>query len=145
MRRIQRLLSCTAYERRLLLKCLFLLLAVRLALWMLPFGTVRRGLARGESRGEQQAPNAFFVAKTAWAVSVASRYVPRASCLTQALAGAWLLRREGQHAELVIGVMRTNRDFKAHAWVVSDGRVVIGWASDLARYTALSPRTGQIL
>jgi hypothetical protein len=112
---------------------------------LLPFGIVRRALARGEKRIRQETPDAFCVAKTVWAVSVASKYVPRASCLTQALAGAWLLRRKGQHAELVIGVKKTNRDFQAHAWVVSNGRVVIGWASDLTRYTTLSPRTGQLL
>jgi hypothetical protein len=112
---------------------------------MLPFGTVRRMLARGEKQIEPKTPDAICVEKMVWAVGVASRFVPRASCLTQALAGAWLLRRKGQHAELVIGVKNSNRDFQAHAWVVSNGRVVIGWASDLNRYKALSPRTGQLL
>lgn len=45
-------------------------------------------------------------------------------CLPQALAGAVLLRRHGYAAEVVIGVR--NGPFAAHAWLVHDGRVVLG-------------------
>lgn len=55
------------------------------------------------------------------------RRIPGARlCLPQALAGAVLLRRHGYAAEVVVGVR--NEPFAAHAWLVHDGRVVLGEA-----------------
>ena len=77
--------------------------------------------------------------RIAWAVTVASRYVPAASCLTQALATQVLLSRRRHPACLRIGVVKgTDGQFQAHAWVESDGVVVIGVSdSELEPYTPL--------
>jgi hypothetical protein len=60
------------------------------------------------------------------AVRVAARHVPGASCLTQAIALHLLLERRRIGSHLVVGVARTNGRFRAHAWVDSDGEVLIG-------------------
>lgn len=60
-------------------------------------------------------------------VMIVSRYVPRATCLTQALTAQILLKRYGHPAELKIGVARGKAgELQAHAWVTSDGVVIIG-------------------
>ncbi len=70
---------------------------------------------------------------------IASRYVPAATCLTQSLATKVLLSRQGHQASVRIGVARSEAgQFQAHAWVESNGRVVIGGPeSHLKRYTPL--------
>src|SRR5438309_451978 len=66
--------------------------------------------------------------RVVWAVVVASRYVPMSTCLTQALAAQVLLARRGYSAHLHIGVAKEGAEakLKAHAWVESDGKVLIG-------------------
>jgi hypothetical protein len=61
-----------------------------------------------------------------WAVRAVAARVPRASCLTQAVAASLLLRRYGHEATLRLGVARRDRGLQAHAWVESGGRTVIG-------------------
>jgi hypothetical protein len=60
------------------------------------------------------------------AVSSASRYVPHATCLTQAVALHFLLKRGGFESRVRIGVAKNNGEFESHAWVESQGRVVLG-------------------
>jgi hypothetical protein len=77
-----------------------------------------------------------------WAVETVSRFVPAATCLTQALAAQVLLTRRGRAARLHIGVSKAEgRKLEAHAWVESQGRVVIG-GSGLERYTVLAVLSG---
>jgi len=88
----------------------------------------------------------------AHAVSRAARLVPRASCLTQALALQRLLARRGLESSLFLGVDRAgkpsgaaralSKGFEAHAWVEWRGRILIG--GDISRWTPLplsTPRT----
>ncbi len=73
----------------------------------------------------------------AWAVGVAARRVPGASCLTQALALQLLCRRRGYPTQLQIGVERKGSRFRAHAWVERDGKVIIGNLADLGSFLPL--------
>ncbi|MCB0213695.1 MAG: lasso peptide biosynthesis B2 protein [Anaerolineae bacterium] len=68
-----------------------------------------------------------------------SRYVFRATCLTQALSALILLRRYGHPATLKIGVaLHEAKQFEAHAWVESQGLIVVGGTtSELSRFTPL--------
>ena len=110
--------------------------AVRAGLWVLPFRTVRGLAARLAMAAPAGSRNQRPLDRVVWAVLVASRFVPRATCLTQSLAAQILLARHGYPAELRLGVAREAGRFDAHAWVESNGRVVIGNA-DLARYTPM--------
>lgn len=112
-----------ARERAVLTRTIFTLAAARLATWVLPFAVGRRLLVGKQRTG---------VAKVTrdqihWAMAHASRLVPGATCLPQALAAEALLTRGGLPAELQIGVMKTEAGkLTAHAWVESDGRIVVG-------------------
>jgi Transglutaminase-like superfamily len=61
-------------------------------------------------------------------VRVVSSYVPRATCLTHALAGQVLLTHYGYPTNVHVGVTKAEGQgtFQAHAWLESDGKVVIG-------------------
>jgi len=136
MKRLHKFLSLTPSDRVLLINALLLLGAIRLGLKLLPFQTLRRLLARMAQpiRRLQQAEKAS-VDKVAWAVMVASHYIPGARCLAQALATQVLLERRGYPTQLRIGFTRgKGGQMSAHAWVESEGRVAIGDAGNMARY-----------
>jgi hypothetical protein len=105
----------------------------RLGLWLLPVRALRqRALGR-----KRQVQDLQPVERVVWAVRTAARYIPAATCLTQALVTQSLLMRCGYSSQLHIGVIKSSdRVFGAHAWVQCDDRVVIGGA-DLNRYTPM--------
>ena len=136
MKRLHKFLSLTPSDRVLLINALLLLGAIRLGLKLLPFQTLRRLLARMAQpiRTLQEAEKAS-VDKVAWAVIVASHYIPGARCLVQALATQVLLERRSYPTQLRIGFTREKGgQMSAHAWVESEGRVAIGGAGNMARY-----------
>ena len=65
-----------------------------------------------------------------------ARSIPKASCLTQALAAQVMLERAGEHPELKIGVATDRGEFEAHAWLELHGRPLVG-DHDLDRYARL--------
>lgn len=141
MRRFRRFLALPPTERWLLLKVAFLLGVIKLGLRWLPFGTLLRLLSHvAEASIGLPAPTPYAPDRIAWAVAVASSYLLRVRpCLVQALAVRLLLVRRGYPARLRLGVARGEHGrVQAHAWVETDGRVVIGGsASELRRYTPL--------
>jgi hypothetical protein len=67
------------------------------------------------------------VEQLVWAVRIVSRYLPGATCLTQALAAQALLTHSGFPSQVEIGVAKDELGrFHAHAWVVCQGHVVLG-------------------
>ncbi|MBN9886282.1 lasso peptide biosynthesis B2 protein [Salipiger abyssi] len=77
----------------------------------------------------------------AWSVTAAARLVPGATCLTQALAGDWLLAKRGRGGEIRLSLpVDTGEGFRPHAWLLSDGVIVLGGSSeDYARHRAFEP------
>jgi hypothetical protein len=109
-------------------KAWLLVASIRLGLWVLPFGVVRRLVSRrvrcapGPAGDGPRSPEALVRA-----VRRVSRFVPCASCLTQALAAEVLLRRAGHTPRLRIGLRRDDAGtLRAHAWVELLGQVVLG-------------------
>ncbi|MEJ7810643.1 MAG: lasso peptide biosynthesis B2 protein [Gemmatimonadaceae bacterium] len=136
--RLRRFLRLPTAEQRLTAIAIVTVAAARLALWTLPFPLARGTVARLGGRGRRPARLSSHMPVTiARAVTRASRVVPRASCLVQALAASALLERAGHVASVRIGVARDGRrGFEAHAWVESGGRVVVGDV-ELDRFTPL--------
>ena len=75
---------------------------------------------------------------------IVSRLAPHmpftATCLLQAIAAQWMLRRRGAASELMIGARRTTEDgdLDLHAWLTVDGRCVVG-GHQVETYSALPP------
>jgi hypothetical protein len=143
MRRLANLLRRTPYQRSLLLSALGWVVFVRAALWCLPYGSVRRLTSATVAPSPVPPPPLGgrdpVVGSVTSAVRSASRYVPRATCLTQALFAERMLARRGRAATLRIGVVRgATGALEAHAWLEHEGRVIIGDDGQLRRF-ALMP------
>lgn len=140
MQRLHKFLRLSSIDRQLLINAAVLLTAIRLGLWLLPFETLQRLLARMiQTPSKLDSIYRVSIDKVAWAVSVASRYMPgKVKCLARALATQILLGQVGHHAQVRIGVAKSEAGLlEAHAWVESQGRVVIGNLKDLGRFTPL--------
>ncbi|MDP9328347.1 MAG: lasso peptide biosynthesis B2 protein [Actinomycetota bacterium] len=142
MRRLRRFLGLSPEDRRLLLRAWRLQVVIRLGLWLLPFRLVRRRVASTRHRVEPSA-SAETDHRIGWAVTSAARYVPAATCLTQALAAKVLLNDAGRGARLTIGVERDVGSLRAHAWVEGDEGVIVG-NHDLERFTVLPSIEGEV-
>ncbi|MBC8145383.1 MAG: lasso peptide biosynthesis B2 protein [bacterium] len=112
--------------RRIVSEAAFIVTAVRVALTVVPYTALRR--MRGfvlrvaswlskPSRDPQE---------LAAAVRIASRHVPNATCLTQALALHFMMARRGIASRVTVGVAQRNGRLAAHAWIDQDGVVLIG-------------------
>jgi hypothetical protein len=147
-----------------LIRVFILVAAVRLGLWVLPFRIVRklvdaaarrptafrktvpahrenhncaqRGTGGSPVSSRSIASSSIDIATAA--IQIVSRYIPSATCLTQALAAQTLLARAGNIPILRIGVLRSNGQFKAHAWVECAGRIVIGEVAGIEEFKALT-------
>ena len=72
----------------------------------------------------------------AGAMAQVPRFVPRATCLVQAMTAALLMTRAGRRVELVMGTPRVRAGaFEAHAWLEHDGAVVVG--GDISQHAEL--------
>lgn len=130
-------------DQWLLIKALMLVWAVRLGLWVLPLRTLREIIAKSTSKAsvsEQVEPtDSQLVARLVSSIRRVSKYVPAASCLTQALATQILVGRRGQPASLQIGVTKSAMgNLRAHAWLESNGEIIIGRVKDQPGFVVLS-------
>lgn len=65
--------------------------------------------------------------EVSWSVTAAARYLPGATCLTQALAGDWLLARRGRTGEIRLSLpTESSNGFRPHAWLFCDDYIVLG-------------------
>ncbi|RUU06930.1 lasso peptide biosynthesis B2 protein [Mesorhizobium sp. USDA-HM6] len=119
-----RVLSLNGAEMLFLTRCLAVVSAVRLGLTIFSYSHVRGLVTRLEARDDADIAD---LRRIAWGVAAAARLVPGASCLTQALAGQYLLARQGSASNIRIGVRRdTGAELRAHAWLVSGNHIVLG-------------------
>ncbi|BAZ65659.1 MAG: lasso peptide biosynthesis B2 protein [Pelatocladus maniniholoensis HA4357-MV3] len=132
-----------AGDRHLLIMTLILLAAMRLGLWLLPFRTLLKLLARISQPVHPQTTNQVSIRKIVWAVNVASRYMLGVKCLARALTTQVLMNRYKHPCQLRIGVAKDNSGIlEAHAWIEHQGKIVIGNLSDLSRFIPLPTLEG---
>jgi hypothetical protein len=137
---LARFLHLSTTEKILILKSFLVVLAIRVVLWVVPVELIR-GLSPWNSAEKNAAGQSDWheITSIVRAVKAVSRFVPRATCLTQALAASWLIRRHGQSSDLVIGVAKDDRSrLIAHAWLEKDGRIILGKHPEQGRFVPLS-------
>ncbi len=144
-------------RRALLLQAVVLLWAARLTLSLLPFRMWRAWLTRMmQPVSTSPMPSAAaWWRDAAWAVRTARRSVPNATCLVQAMGSSWLGARYDHASQVFIGVAPAPTSgaprLEAHAWLESDGHVIIGGDADIRRFARLpqfpaqSNRVGMVL
>ena len=137
IRRLSRFLALRATDKLLLVQCLASLAAFRIGLCFLPYQTLRKWMPEKPATDRGSVED---LSRTAWGIRHAARLVPGASCLTQALAAQLLLARAGHQSQIEVGVaMGEDGRFAAHAWLISDGHVIVGGSPQyLERFTPLA-------
>lgn len=129
-------------DRLLLAEALATLALASLAIRLLPFRKVVGAAGSAEVRGPAR-DSESEARKVVWAVGAWARRVPwRAVCFQRGLAVHVMLRRRGIESHLHYGISQAD-GLKAHVWVSSAGRDVIGGEeaagfSCLATYPPLS-------
>ena len=126
MNRLSKFRHLPSREKILFIKAWILLGIIRLGLSLLRFTTLKKVLTAVSplmAKVDQELPEDRLL----WAVGTASRYVPKATCLAQALTAQLFLKQSGRQASLHIGVNGSEEGrLNAHAWVESRGKVIIG-------------------
>lgn len=141
---LRKLARLSAARRRLLLESWARLAGASLAVRVLPTSAVLRMWSAADSHCSKPAAAAASVEDVSWSVRAAARFVPGATCLPQAIVARRMLMSLGYGAEFHLGVqMGGERPFHAHAWVVSEGRIVAGEAA-MAGYTPLRESPSQL-
>ena len=141
MRRRDKLRFLSWQQRRVVVYACLLLNAIRLALWLLPFGNLMRQLKTVMSVWICEETKPVSVSFVVWAVAIAGRYTPgSAKCLARALTTQLLLNRYGHCHQLHIGVAKNSSQvLEAHAWIEYQGQAIVGGLSNLAQFKSLSP------
>jgi hypothetical protein len=145
--KLSKFLQLSSSDRRLFLSALFLLAAIRIGLALLPFKSLTKVLGNLSRvvRGSVPPPHSSLPDRIAWAVGKAGNYIPKARCLCRALAGQVLLSWHGIPSDLRIGVAKKNgSELEVHAWVETEGRVLIGDLEDLSQYVQLPSLTNAV-
>ncbi|WP_296718916.1 lasso peptide biosynthesis B2 protein [Erythrobacter sp.] len=125
-------LRAAAFDAR----CLAMLAVMRIALSTIGYAAIRRRMPRPGGRPDSH----FWARQVARRIERLARFVPGASCLTQALTLQFVLARRGHASRLQIGVRkRFDGAFSAHAWVTCNDRVVLGQrGTQLADFTPIA-------
>ncbi|KQU87502.1 hypothetical protein ASD99_02770 [Mesorhizobium sp. Root695] len=127
-RSLFRVFSLSGAEMIFLGRCLLVVAAVRLGLTLLSYHRIRSLVTRFDAH---RCASMGELRRVAWGVAAAARFVPCATCLTQALSGQYILARQGNESRIRIGIERgTGEQLKAHAWLVSDNHIVLGGSID---------------
>lgn len=119
-------------------KCVFALVMMRIGISTAGYAAIRARMPHADAIPESY----YYARQLARRIERLARLVPRATCLTQAMALQWLLARSGHASELFVGVRQAaGGQFEAHAWVSCNQRIVLGAATTrLADFTPLTER-----
>ena len=112
-------------QRRLLLRAWVEVLQTRMGLWLLPFSWHAARIVCTQPVAIRTSE--ITAENIAWAVVIAARYMPRATCLTQALAAKRMLNAEGISSQIRLACgVDNNGDAGAHAWLECNEKVLLG-------------------
>lgn len=126
-------------EKGLILKSLLLVAVIRVLLWLLPVRFLQRLFTWNCGENPNGAESDWGeITRIVRSVRSVSRFIPHATCLTQALAASLLMRSIGQDSELKIGVTKDDASrLRAHAWLEKDGQIILGELPDQGRFVPL--------
>lgn len=120
---------------------------IRISLWLFPFKWLDKWLGvLSSNETHNKAVDWIVINNIVRSVKVCSRYVPKATCLTQAVATNTLLRRQGQCSQFKIGVAKNQEEkFEAHAWIEVNGKIIIGKMPRHQRFAVMNSSTLVVL
>lgn len=124
MSKINSFFKLSSVRKSLLMKSVIIIILIRLSLLLFSFSNVKK-ISKKFSKSNKVQKNKITIEDIIWSVKVASIYVPKATCLIQAITAQILLSRYNHLSKLRIGVMK-GQEFEAHAWVEINDRIVLG-------------------
>ncbi|HLK67789.1 MAG TPA: lasso peptide biosynthesis B2 protein [Bryobacteraceae bacterium] len=139
--KLNKILRCPPGRLALIAEICALLALSRFTLTWLPLRVVRRGVWFLAGAGESlPAVRRRSLDEITRSLRSAEAHSPVGStCLAIAVVGQAVLRRHGCESRLQIGVRRdASGKILAHAWLVQDGKIVVGGPDSVIRnYTAM--------
>lgn len=123
---ISNFIKLPSRDKLVALESLFWIIRIRITLWLFPFPSVQRKVQKKASKYYPTKEHVVSMVRLRTMIMVSSRYIPRATCLVQALAGYILFSKYGYQPSIKIGVSTLNGEFEAHAWLEQGDRVVLG-------------------
>ena len=140
MHKIYKFLSWSPRDLRMMIKTYFTLICINLLLQVIPFNYMRKFIASQSKNNKRTINDSMVVHKIVETIEIASRYTPRKStCLVKALTGYYLLTKHKIPVEMCIGVkLGLPGQLDAHAWIVYQGEVILGYLDNLPAYTKLT-------
>ncbi|MBI4814037.1 MAG: lasso peptide biosynthesis B2 protein [Methanobacterium sp.] len=112
-------------DKLVVIEALFWVTIIRLMVWIFPFRFVQKRVQKIASYLSSDS-SSVSMSRLRVMIVIVSRYVPRATCLVQALAGYILFSKYGYITSIKIGVLNENGEFEAHAWLENDNNVILG-------------------
>ncbi len=140
MSKLYRFMALPGQVKWLYLNAALWLIAVKIALHLLPFDRLRIWLTRS-TQPDGNPQDIKEMRTIILAIERISQFLAslRINCLPQALVGHRLLRQQGFDVQLRIGVLKNHGDqLTAHAWLEYQGQVVLGALHNLKQFTVFS-------
>jgi hypothetical protein len=136
---VRRLARLMRTEWALLVRAGFVVAITRLLLLSTPWSSTQRLIHRlSSSLRSFSGPCDVSVERLAWAVRTTSLVIPRATCLTQALALQAMLTATGRSGRVQIGVTKDSpRELQAHAWVEHEGQTLLSTPLEISQYACV--------
>lgn len=123
---ISSFLKLPSWEKKVALESILWVIRIRIMLWIYPFPKVQSKVQEKVIKHDSTPGHVITMPRLKIIIVAASRYVPRATCLVQALAGYILFSKYGYSTSIKIGVLNENGEFEAHAWLEHGEKVVLG-------------------
>lgn len=121
---VYRFFKLSNTKKTLFIKSLTLMLFMRISLTMLSFSKIKK-ISKIFSRSNNDKKNNLSIEDIIWSIHAVSNYIPKATCLTQAITAQILLYRHDHPSKLKIGVIKKD-DFEAHAWLEINNKIILG-------------------
>lgn len=136
LNRFRRILALFRRHHRHLFRALFVVAIIRIGL---VFRTYKSIFDRSSVFASRLQPIDASPQVIVWSVKHVAKLVPGALCLAQALSVRYLLLRARKESIVRVGVKSDEKDgLGAHAWVIYEGRCIIGGSEEeLRTYTPL--------
>lgn len=138
---LRKFLQLNWSDRQVLFSAFVLVILIKLGLKFLSFPQLLRILDRlSQPSRRRRSPAALTIDRITWLVTISANLVPgHTKCLVRALTAQVFLKRHQHPCELRIGVTRpdSNGNLEAHAWIESQGQIILGDLPDLAKYSPL--------
>ena len=138
MSNLDKLRALSFFEVLMLVVSVLTLPVVSLLLKLRGFRKTERTMALLSRLGMRSEASPVRVDQAARMVSIAAVRGPyKARCLEQAITVWWMLGFMGIRSTIRLGIYKSGESVEAHAWVLHEGKIVIGQMNEQKAFTPI--------